>query len=122
MKSLVYAMVAASALTIPLASFAQSTDSNGPKTRDQVRQELIQVEQAGYNPALANDPYYPADIQAAEQRVNAQQGTAVAADQADQSSGYGGIAAGSGESGSASPVQVQRLNRDGSQPTFFGHE
>ena len=106
MKSLVYAMVAASALSIPVASFAQSTN-NGPVTREQVRQDLINVEQAGYRP-LARDPYYPDDIQAAEQRVNAQQG-------------YGGAAAGSSQSGG--PVrmdQARPANADGQQPLYFG--
>jgi hypothetical protein len=91
MKSLVYAMVAASALSIPLASFAQTSPDNGPATRAQVRQDLINVEQAGYRP-IGQDPYYPDDIQAAEQRVNSQQG-------------YGGVAGGTTQSGAAA-VQV----------------
>lgn len=77
MKSLIYAVVAASVLSAPLVSFAQEA-SNGPLTRAQVREQLVQLEKAGYNPAAA-DPYYPNDIQAAEQRVAAQQGTTVAA-------------------------------------------
>lgn len=107
MKSLVYAMVAASALSIPLASFAQST-ANGPVTRSQVRQDLINVEQAGYNPA-AKSPYYPDDIQAAERRVNEQQG-------------YGGVAAGTSQSGAPAPVQMQRAMPSDSdtQPLYFG--
>ncbi len=119
MKSVMYAIAAAAALSLPLASFAQSTDNNGPKTRAQVRQELIQVEQAGYNPAIANDPYYPNDIQAAEQRVQAEQGSAVAAGDTG-TSGYGGVAAGSWQSGGAAGGQAQRMNPDGTQPTFFG--
>jgi hypothetical protein len=94
MKSLVYAMVAASALSIPVASFAQtSPDNNGPVTRAQVRQDLINVEQAGYRPGN-KDPYYPDDIQAAEQRVNAQQG-------------YGGVAAGTAQSGGPATMRVE---------------
>jgi len=120
MKSIVYAIAAVSALSLPFASFAQSTDNNGPKTRAEVKQELIQVEQAGYNPALANDPYYPNDIQAAEQRVRAEQGSAVAAGDMATSSGYGGVAAGSSQAGMAAGGQDQRLNPDGTQPTFFG--
>lgn len=108
MKSLVYAMVAASALSIPLASFAQST-ANGPVTRAQVRQDLINVEQAGYNPA-AKSPYYPDDIQAAERRVNEQQG-------------YGGVAAGTANSGAPAPVQMQRAMPTDSdtQSLYSGH-
>lgn len=112
MKSLAYAMVAASALSIPLASFAQS--DNGPVTRAQVRQELIQLEQAGYNPA-AKDAYYPEDIQAAEQRVHQQQGAAGAT---GETSGYGGVAAGSVQSGAR--TQVQPASADGAQPLYFG--
>ena len=106
MKSLVYAMVAASALSIPLASFAQSTD-NGPVTRAQVRQDLINVEQAGYNPA-AKSPYYPDDIQAAEQHVNSQQA-------------YGGVAAGTSQAGA--PIQMERaqpVDESGTPSLFFG--
>ena len=105
MKSLVYAMVAASALSIPLASFAQST-TNGPVTRAQVKQDLINVEQAGYNPA-ARSPYYPDDIQAAERRVNEQQG-------------YGGVAAGTSQSGAPAAVQMQRATPSDTEPTYFG--
>lgn len=107
MKSLVYAMVAASALSIPLASFAQST-TNGPVTRSEVRQDLINVEQAGYNPA-ARSPYYPDDIQAAERRVNEQQG-------------YGGVAAGTSQSGAPAPVQMQRAMpaESDTQSPYFG--
>lgn len=120
MKSLVYAMVAASALSIPLASFAQATN-NGPATRAQVRQELIQLEQAGYNPA-ARDPMYPDDIQAAEQRVQQQQGSAVATAEPTETSGYGGVAAGTSQSGGAGAVQAQppSSSTEGVQPLFFG--
>lgn len=90
MKSFVYAMLAASAFSIPLASYAQPSD-NGPVTRAQVRQDLINVERAGYVPT-AKDPTYPKDIQAAEQRLHAQEG-------------YGGAAAGSSQSGA--PVQME---------------
>lgn len=116
MKSLVYAMVAASALSIPLASFAQSSN-NGPVTRDQVKQELIQLEQAGYNPATHDDPYYPNDIQAAEARVHAQDGQALAtADTRSNASGYGGVAPGTAQSGS--PSEAHPIN--GSQSLYFG--
>ena len=111
MKSRVYALVAASVLSIPLAAFAQTSD-NGPVTRAQVRQDLIRVEQAGYNPANANDPYYPSDIQAAEARVHQQEGAA-----ADQTSGYGGVAAGSAEAGAS--MQMHPANS--SQSLYSGH-
>jgi FlaG/FlaF family flagellin (archaellin) len=79
MKSLIKAVAIAAILAAPIASFAQS---NEPVTRAQVREQLIQLEKAGYNPATANDYDYPANIQAAEARVAAQNGSA-------QATGYG---------------------------------
>jgi hypothetical protein len=76
MKSLIQAVAIAAVLAVPMVSFAQS---NQPVTRAQVREELIQLEKAGYNPATANDYDYPANIQAAQARVAAQNGTAQAA-------------------------------------------
>ena len=128
MKSLAYAAIAAAALSAPIASFAQQT--NQPVTRAEVRQQLIQLEQAGYNPA-ARDPYYPSDIQAAEARVNAQQGNAAvaqgnaqqdnaAAAQGD-TTGYGGAMSSAQSGGRALPsVGGHTLNADGTQPTYFG--
>ena len=48
MKSLVSAVVAAAALSASFGAFAQST-----VTRAQVRNELVQLEQAGYKPGVA---------------------------------------------------------------------
>jgi hypothetical protein len=87
MKSLIQAVVVAAALAAPVAVFAQS---NQPVTRAQVRAELVQLEKAGYNPAHGEDPHYPADIQAAEARVAAQNGA---------TSGYGGVVSGSSDAG-----------------------
>jgi hypothetical protein len=80
MKSLIQAVVIAAALVAPVASFAQQT--NAPITRAQVRAELIQLEAAGYHPGIS-DPFYPANIQAAEARVAAQNSSETA---------YGGVA------------------------------
>jgi hypothetical protein len=85
-KSLIPAFALASALAMPAVSFAQS---NEPVTRAQVRAELVQLEKAGYT-ARGEDVDYPADIQAAEAKVAAQNGAA---------SGYGGAVAGSSEAG-----------------------
>ncbi|WGS52222.1 DUF4148 domain-containing protein [Paraburkholderia sp. D15] len=106
MKSLIQAVVIAAALAAPVASFAQS---NQPMTRAEVRAQLIQLEQAGYQPGHA-DPYYPADIQAAQARVDAKNGTAQGAE-----SGYGGVVSGSSEGGH--PVAVGT----GPQSVYFGH-
>lgn len=60
--------LAAAMLGAPVLSFAQS---NAPLTHAEVRADLVRVEQAGYTPG-ANDINYPADIQAAETKIAAQ--------------------------------------------------
>jgi hypothetical protein len=77
MKSLVYAVIAATALSASAAAMAQgdgpavaSVSSGQPVTRAQVRAELVALEKAGFRPGLS-DPNYPADVQAAEARVHA---------------------------------------------------
>jgi hypothetical protein len=85
-KTLVSAVVLASTLAAPVVSFAQQ--SNGPVTRAQVRAELVQLEKAGYRPGDGDHTTYPAQIQAAEARVAAQNSAA---------SGYGGVVSGSSE-------------------------
>ena len=104
MKTLISAVAIAAALALPVASFAQASQ---PVTRAQVRAELVQLEKAGYNPT--NDSVnYPADIQAAEARVAAQNGTAVAANTAD-TSGYGAPAVGTSQAGNAAlPAKADR--------------
>ena len=68
MKSLIYAAIAATILAAPSLSFAQQ--SNAPVTRAEVRAELAALEKAGYNP---NDwMNYPENLQAAQQRVDAE--------------------------------------------------
>ena len=86
LKSLIPAVALASALVAPAVSFAQS---NGPVTRAQVRAELVQLEKAGYHVGDGHTTY-PAEIQAAEATVAAQNGAA---------SGYGGVVSGSSEAG-----------------------
>ncbi|MGF6724542.1 hypothetical protein P3T43_003910 [Paraburkholderia sp. GAS41] len=107
MKSLIQAVALAAALAAPIASFAQS---NEPLTRAQVRAELVQLEQAGYNPTRGADPYYPADIQAAEARVAAQNGA---------TSGVGGTLSGSSAAGSHAASDDASSN--GLKPVYFGH-
>jgi hypothetical protein len=97
MKSLVKAVALAVVLVAPAVSFAQSQPANGPVTRAQVRNELVQLEKAGYRPT-ANDQYYPDDIQAAEARVHAQDGAQV--------SGYGPATGGASQSGGPSDSAV----------------
>lgn len=56
-----------STLLEPLASLGQET--NESLTRAQVREQIVQLEQAGYTPG-SFDPHYPERIQAAQARVN----------------------------------------------------
>jgi hypothetical protein len=86
-KSIVPALVIASALAVP--AFAQAAD-NAPVTRTEVKAQLVQLERAGYNPA-SDHTTYPANIQAAEARVNAQPAAADAS--------YGGVSDGASASG-----------------------
>jgi len=104
MKFLIKAVAIAAILAAPVVSFAQS---NQPLTRAQVRQQLIELEQAGYNPAQANDYNYSADIQAAEARVAAQKESAA------QATGYGPATSASSQSGSPATAA-------GTNPIFFG--
>ena len=79
--------LAAVVLAFPVLASAQQ--SNTALTRAEVRAELIQLQQAGYRPANGNDPYYPADIQAATAKLQP----------AAASSGYGGSNAASSQAG-----------------------
>jgi hypothetical protein len=82
----------AAVIAFPVAGHAQ--ESNSTITRAQVRAELVQLEGVGYRPNRANDPYYPADIQAAEAAVAAQKDGGASVD-----SGVGGTRIGSSASG-----------------------
>jgi FlaG/FlaF family flagellin (archaellin) len=114
MKSLIKAVAIAAVLAAPIASFAQS--SQQPVTRAEVRNQLIQLEQAGYNPALTNDTDYPADIQAAERRVQAQNPVvAQTQEPVADTSGYGGVANGSSQAGG----MMQPLS--GPKSVYFGN-
>ncbi|MBR8182629.1 DUF4148 domain-containing protein [Burkholderia ambifaria] len=97
MKSLVQAVVVAAALVAPVVSFAQPGSA---LTRAQVRAELVQLQQAGYNTARGEDPHYPEAIQAATARVAEQQRSALAQAQGADDSGYGAQAQGASASGS----------------------
>src|SRR5579864_614753 len=107
MKSLIKAAVVAAVLAAPIVSFAQS---NQPLTRAQVREQLVQLEKAGYNP-LDDRTTYPEHIQAAEARIAAQNSTA----QADNS-GYGASTKGSSQAGFRAEA-----DRTGPQSVYFGN-
>ncbi|MCC8397562.1 DUF4148 domain-containing protein [Paraburkholderia sp. MMS20-SJTR3] len=113
MKSLIKAVAIAAVLAAPVVSFAQS--SQQPVTRAQVRNELIQLEQAGYSPATANDTNYPADIQAAERRVQAQNPSLAQTQPVADTSGYGAPMSGSTQSGAVAQPMT------GSHGVYFGN-
>lgn len=98
-KILVCFAVAAAALAAPVVSFAQS---NAPLTRAEVRADLVRVEQAGYNPSEANDVNYPADIQAAEAKIAAEN----AGNQAKDA--VGGVAQTSSSTGSSAHAAMKQ--------------
>jgi len=97
-NALICFALAAGTLAAPALSFAQS---NAPLTRAEVRADLVRVEQAGYNPSVADDATYPADIQAAEARIAAQDGPQTG------SPAYGGVAQnGSSSSGTSTRMSM----------------
>ncbi|WP_433705895.1 DUF4148 domain-containing protein [Paraburkholderia sacchari] len=85
--NLVKSLIVAAAVALPALSFAQSTQ---PLTRAQVRQELVALQQAGYNPS-SDETQYPQNIQQAEARLHAHDSVAPTS--------YGGSAAGASASG-----------------------
>ena len=106
-KSLLTALLIASALAAPTFAFAQD---NAPVTRTEVRAQLTQLEQAGYNPAT-NDNYYPQALQAAEQRVDAKNGV--------EAQSYGPATSGTSASGMRATVAPDSgINQ---RSIYFGH-
>ncbi|MCP3722575.1 DUF4148 domain-containing protein [Paraburkholderia sp. CNPSo 3272] len=101
MKYLAQTVVIFTIAAAPALSIAQS---NGPVTAEQVRAELVQLEQAGYHVGDGDNASYPADIQAAEARVAAQNG----------GSSYGGTVSGTSASGAPAPAIT------GLKPVYFG--
>jgi hypothetical protein len=109
MKSKIYAALAAAVLSIPVVASAQQ--SNAGLTRAEVRAELVQIEKAGYRPAHGNDPYYPADIQAASVRLQAIDSVTPAA----ATSGYGNPGDGFSQAGNGT------LAHKAERSIYFGH-
>jgi type II secretory pathway pseudopilin PulG len=100
MKNLIGFTLVLGTLAAPALSFAQSNAA--PLTRAQVRAELTQLEQAGYNISAGEDANYPASIQAAEAKV------AAGANMQQAASAVGGIASG-GSSESGAPMRTPRV-------------
>ncbi|SAK53300.1 purine nucleoside phosphorylase [Caballeronia hypogeia] len=108
MNKLLVSLTLAATLAAPALAFAQST---GSVTRAQVRADLVAVEKAGYKPAIASDPYYPSDIQAAEAKVAAQR--------ADAPQAYGGIQSGTSASGMPGATKHAALKDSCAGPIDF---
>jgi hypothetical protein len=85
MRSFLKVLAVAAAIAIPALSQAQT---NSPLTRAEVREQLVQLENAGYNPNLESD--YPNGLRRAE---------AIVARQHTNDSAYGGETAGATQSG-----------------------
>ena len=96
MKSLIYAVSAAAVFAAPVVALAQS---NGPVTRQQVQDEIVQLEKAGFNPANANTVDFPANFNGGPS--------------AGQDSGYGPSTSGSSQVGHPTSMI-------GMKPVFFG--
>ncbi|TDY22512.1 uncharacterized protein DUF4148 [Paraburkholderia sp. BL6665CI2N2] len=90
MKSIIRRVLFASALVIPVASFAQSTEHT---TRAQVRAELVQLESVGWHVGDGDTTHYPDEVQAAEAKVAARDAS---------TSNYGGASITSRVGGSVS--------------------
>jgi len=88
-KQFLTAAMAISACGVYVSASAQSNEG---LTRAQVRQELVALEKAGYNPQGPQENY-PQDLMSAEQRV------------AGSRSAYGGALEGTSSAGSKGPVQ-----------------
>ncbi|WP_321929465.1 DUF4148 domain-containing protein [Paraburkholderia guartelaensis] len=100
---------------VPAVSFAQSAGThNGPVTRAQVLQELVDLESVGYNPASANDATYPEDVQRAMRRLAEKRANEarLAQEQVAQS-GYGAPPAPDTEAGAPAV--------SGSEPPAYRH-
>jgi hypothetical protein len=81
-KKLTAVLFVASALAAPALTYAQSTTG---LTRAQVYADLVRLEKAGYNPSNGDDSKYPADIQAAEAKVAAEESAQTAPEQTSAS-------------------------------------
>ena len=68
-KSLIAIGAIAASCVLSTAAFAQTS---APVTRASVNAQLVQLEKVGYNPASVSDTQYPADIQAADARIDGQ--------------------------------------------------
>ncbi len=108
-KTFVPAIVLTSALCIPALTYAQQTSDS--LTRAAVKADLVQMEQAGYNPE-GDRTSYPAQTQAAEQRVEMNRG--------DMATSYGTSYGSPTNGSSATGTRVPMAQPDGGRSIYFG--
>lgn len=104
------------ATTTLVAAFAAGTANAqaGTLTRAQVRAEIVQLHEAGYNVGRGEDNSYPTQLQAAEQRIAAnRQG------QGEGAAGYGANPAARSEAGGAN-CGIAADENSGLKPVYFG--
>jgi len=110
----------AALLAVPLAASAQMTgQSNDSLTRQQVKDDLVQMEQQGYNPTVTNEATYPQRVEAADARIGAMQ----LSQTGDSQYGYGGVPIGTSASGGPDQTVMQPAHVGNSahpKPVYFG--
>ncbi|AVR22154.1 MULTISPECIES: DUF4148 domain-containing protein [Burkholderia] len=104
-------LIAALLVAVSAAVAAPAFANESALTRAQVRTELVQLEAAGYAPGRANDPHYPADLEAALSRIHTNAPASVSA----SASAYGSDAAPVAQSGSRLATRVA------DRSIYFGH-
>lgn len=104
-------LIAALLVAVSAAVAAPAFADESALTRAQVRTELVQLEAAGYAPGRANDPHYPADLEAALSRIHTNAPASVSA----SASAYGSDAAPVAQSGSRVATRVA------DRSIYFGH-
>ncbi|MDR8746764.1 hypothetical protein FEP95_00445 [Burkholderia multivorans] len=104
-------LIAALLVAVSAAVAAPAFADESALTRAQVRTELVQLEAAGYAPGRANDPHYPADLEAALSRIHTNAPASVSA----SASAYGSGAAPVAQSGSRLATRVA------DRSIYFGH-
>lgn len=103
LRTALVSMIAIVPAMVPAMSFAQSIH-NGPVTRAQVVQELVDLESVGYSPASGNDVNYPDDVQAAMRRLEAKRANEARLAQQQAQSGYGAQPVQTSEAGGPAAV------------------
>lgn len=91
----------ACALLLIGAAFAAHAQAASTLTRAQVRQELVELQAAGYRTSLASSPDFPENMRAIMQRAAQARG---------EDAGYGSDGRANGESGK--PALPRAIDRD----------